>query len=37
MLLLKRFYLLFYRGLIVSTDKTQELMQKGFWASYNIP
>eukprot|EP00066_Takifugu_rubripes_P008684 XP_003975045.1 PREDICTED: putative phospholipase B-like 2 [Takifugu rubripes] len=24
-------------GLIVSTDKTQELMQKGFWASYNIP
>ncbi|CAG08547.1 unnamed protein product, partial [Tetraodon nigroviridis] len=24
-------------GLIVSTDKTQELLQKGFWASYNIP
>lgn len=24
-------------GLIVFTDKTQELMEKGYWASYNIP
>ncbi|KAF7661966.1 hypothetical protein LDENG_00248930 [Lucifuga dentata] len=24
-------------GLIVYTDKTQELMEKGYWASYNIP
>uniref|UniRef100_A0A7N8XR03 Phospholipase B-like n=1 Tax=Mastacembelus armatus TaxID=205130 RepID=A0A7N8XR03_9TELE len=24
-------------GLIIYDDKTQELMQKGYWASYNIP
>ncbi|KAF3695837.1 putative phospholipase B-like 2 [Channa argus] len=24
-------------GLIVYADKTQELMEKGYWASYNIP
>ncbi|KAM7019025.1 putative phospholipase B-like 2 [Tautogolabrus adspersus] len=24
-------------GLIVYTDKTQELLEKGYWASYNIP
>ncbi|XP_070821410.1 putative phospholipase B-like 2 [Chaetodon trifascialis] len=24
-------------GLIVYSDKTQELMKKGYWASYNIP
>ncbi|XP_018524196.1 putative phospholipase B-like 2 [Lates calcarifer] len=24
-------------GLVVYTDKTQELLQKGYWASYNIP
>ncbi|XP_057687529.1 putative phospholipase B-like 2 isoform X2 [Corythoichthys intestinalis] len=24
-------------GQIVSADKTQELLQKGYWASYNIP
>ncbi|XP_068167042.1 putative phospholipase B-like 2 [Antennarius striatus] len=24
-------------GLIVYTDKTQELLKKGYWASYNIP
>lgn len=25
------------RGLIVYDDKTQELLGKGYWASYNIP
>ncbi|XP_062310683.1 putative phospholipase B-like 2 [Osmerus eperlanus] len=24
-------------GLVIYTDKTQELMEKGYWASYNIP
>ncbi|KAM3867531.1 putative phospholipase B-like 2 [Diretmus argenteus] len=24
-------------GLVVYTDKTRELMEKGYWASYNIP
>ncbi|XP_035514856.1 putative phospholipase B-like 2 [Morone saxatilis] len=24
-------------GLVVYTDKTQELLEKGYWASYNIP
>ncbi|MBN3300033.1 PLBL2 phospholipase, partial [Amia calva] len=24
-------------GLVVSEDKTKELLQKGYWASYNIP
>ncbi|KAM7391879.1 hypothetical protein PAMP_022529 [Pampus punctatissimus] len=24
-------------GLVVYTDKTQELLKKGYWASYNIP
>lgn len=24
-------------GLVIHTDKTQELLEKGFWASFNIP